>query len=447
MSLDEAIADYRRADATDKSRRDVLVRLAGDGDGDSGGDALATFAELVAECPPSSVEDALVAFAPLLRPRPNLAVEALFPRLLDALPHVSVAAIILDIANHFARAGRLRPHPASDRVARLAELFGSVTVGLEKLATVPPTDANAWEAQRRTAEEGFALLISLADALALVGDQSVCAKLRSALDLPHRRLRTEVAAALAKLGQADGVAVLAAMTAEPVVRARAMYYLEEMGLSDEIPSEFRTPAARAEGELAQWLAAPLQFGVAPQEIELLDHRTQFWPGYDEPVECFLLRYAYATPQGEIRGVGIVGPLVHATPCDIDDVSPENVYALFAGYHAEHEQIDEKLYAELPGPEQGMVDTLCRDTLCREIDAEFADVSPVKVGRFFGERHIVATARRNGQPGTVVLDANVTHWYRAGDTRRPLGVVEAYQMHKGRKLLATFNPPPAELTSE
>ncbi|MEX2187228.1 MAG: HEAT repeat domain-containing protein [Pirellulales bacterium] len=434
MLLSDAIAEYRHADATAHSRRDVLGRLANDG----GEEALATFAELVADSPPASVEDALVAFAPLMRPRPNLSVEALFPRLLDAVEHVRVAAIVLDIANHFTRSGRLGPHPASDRAVVLADLFAKVTIGLEKLSTAPPADANTWESQRRTAEEGFALLISLADALALVGDRSVCDKLRPALELPHRRLRTEVAAALARLGQADGIAALATMTAEPVVRARAIYYLEELGLADEIPGQHRTPTAKAEGVLAEWLAAPLQLGLAPHAIELLDHRKQFWPGYEEPVECFLLRYAYSAAQGELRGVGIVGPLVHATACDVDDLPPEDVYALFAGYHAEHEQIQETPLANLSGVEWDAVDTLCRD-----LNVLFTEVTPVEVGRFFGERHIVATAKRGGQPGTVVLDSNEPHWYRAGEPQRPLGIDEAYQIHKGRKLLAAFNSSPSD----
>lgn len=431
MLIDDAIADYRRADATPHSRRDALARLASDG----GRDALETFAELVATCPPENVEDGLVAFAPLLRGGRELAAEALFPRLLDAVTQVGVASIVLDVANHFVRSGRLRPHPASGRVGQLAELFAQVTIGLEKLSAASPADAAAWQSQRRAAEEGFALLISLADALALIGDRSACDRLRSALDLPHRRLRTEVAAALARLGQGDGVAALVALLAEPVVRNRATHYLEELGLADEVPAAYRTPAAKAEGTLAQWLAAPLQFGLPPQALELIDERAQFWPGYEDRVECFLFRYGYALAQGEIRGVGVVGPLVQATACDIDDLSPEDVYALFAGYQAEHESIVETPFGELPAMEKEMVETLCRD-----VGAPYSDVTPVKVGRFFGERHVVAAALREGKPGTLVLDATGPHWYRAGDPQRTLAAEEAYQMHKGRKLLATFNPP-------
>lgn len=427
--LADVIAEYRSTGVSSAARRDWLVRLANDGRAA----ALATFAELVASDPPASVEDVLVAFAPLLRKPSALPVEALFPRLLDATVHLSVAAIVLDVANHYVRTGRLRPHPANDRSAKLAALFESVAIRLEKLPKTPPGDAAEWEAQRRAAEEGFALLISLCDTLALVGDRSVCDPLRAALDLPHRRLRTEVAAALARLGQSDGIDALAQMTAEPVVRTRAIAYLEELGLGDQVPAEYRSAIARAEGQLAQWLAAPLQFGIGPHEIELVDRRTQSWPGFDEPVECFLFRYAYRAGQGELAGIGIVGPLVYAAPCGADELGVDDLYALFAGYHAEHESIGETPFAEAPGVERGMV-----EALVRELGEDYAEVVPVAVGRFFGERHIVFTATRNGGRGTLVLDAGEPHWYAAGDLRSPLGATQAYQIHKGRKLLRAFN---------
>lgn len=431
MPLADVVAEYRSEGASSAARRDALARLANDG----GAAALATFAELTATDPPTSVEDALVAFAPLLQKRSALPVEALFPRLLDATQHLSVAAIVLDVANHYVRSGRLHPHPATDRAAKLAALFESVAIRLEKLPTSSPEGAADWEAQRRAAEEGFALLISLCDTLALVGDRSVCDKLRTALDLPHRRLRTEVAAALARLGQADGVDVLAHMTAEPVVRARAIAYLEELGLGDQVPAEQRSPLARAEGELAEWLAAPLQFGVGPHALELLDRRTQYWPGFAEPVECFLFRYVYRTAQGELAGVGIVGPLVQAAPRGAEQLSADDLYALFAGYHAEHEAIAETPYPELPRIEQETVDTLLRD-----LDDGYAEAVPVKVGQFFGERHIVCAAKHGGENGTLILDANEPHWYAGGNACSPLGPAEAYQIHKGRKLLRAFNAP-------
>ncbi|MEZ6077089.1 MAG: hypothetical protein R3C56_15900 [Pirellulaceae bacterium] len=37
------------------------------------------------------------------------------------------------------------------------------------------------------------------------------------------------------------------------------------------------PPPLAEAELVSWLASAEQYGIAPQHVELIDTRTQFWP--------------------------------------------------------------------------------------------------------------------------------------------------------------------------
>ena len=56
--------------------------------------------------------------------------------------------------------------------------------------------------------------------------------------------------------------------------------------------------------------------------------------------------------------------------------------------------------------------------------------------------LVATAVRHGVEGTVIVDGAKVEWYPRGSGRRSIGPLEAYWMHKGRKLLAAFNPTPA-----
>ena len=54
------------------------------------------------------------------------------------------------------------------------------------------------------AEDGVGLAVALCDALAQIGNKEAIGKLYQAMDLSHRRLRTEAAAALAKLGEEAG---------------------------------------------------------------------------------------------------------------------------------------------------------------------------------------------------------------------------------------------------
>jgi hypothetical protein len=74
-----------------------------------------------------------------------------------------------------------------------------------------------------------------------------------------------------------------------------------------------------------------------------------------------------------------------------------------------------------------------------LDQGFSDVALVKVGQFFGESLLVATAVRQGVVGSVIVDGEKVEWYPRNSGPRSIGPNEAYWMHKGRKLLAAFNP--------
>jgi len=187
--------------------------------------------------------------------------------------------------------------------------------------------------------------------------------------------------------------------------------------------------------LAAWLSDPTNLGVAPGEMELLDQRRQYWPGYDEPVECYLFRFRYHLPQGSYENVGIAGPMAHALAADLNDLTPEDTYAVFAGWHAEHDEITEVDVREMTQWVRAEADRLLR----RLSDAGFEHIKPVKLGFFFGERVLVTAARRDGEPGTAVADVDQEYWIPAGDPQRPIGPDEAYWMVKGRKLLQQFNP--------
>lgn len=403
-------------------------------------EALEQFAELVVLDPPGDEEQAVLAFTSLFQ-RPNEEAGVLFPRLLDGLSHVSVAAPILDLANHLQRTGAASRHPAADHVHALANLLGQVTQQLQKLTEKNPLSDPAQTTEQLKASAakvatGSALVVALCDAIGLIGNHDVVGSLYNALELPHRRIKTEAAAALARLGQATGEETLKQLAAEPATRFRALAYLEELGKDELVDEQYRTDAARAEGELALWLAEPTQFGWPPTAIELVDETRQYWPGFDELQPCYLFRYRYPLQQTELTGIGIAGPLVHAiSSCDLSDLPPADIYAVYAGWHAEHTEITERPFAELADEEQ--------DTVAQQLEsaaaAEYDDVQPVAVALFLGELHVIATATRDGQSGVLILDAGQLHWFPQPATRRPLGPTEIYWMYKGRKILREFNP--------
>ncbi|MFO0896561.1 MAG: hypothetical protein U0836_03930 [Pirellulales bacterium] len=431
QAREQVVALYSALASTNASRGPLLALLARSADGPS----LAAFADLAASDPPRAARDALVAVAPLFQ-LAEYDAAPLFPRLLDALAEPALAAAVLDLANYLSSRGRVHPHPAAAKAGALAQLLGRLVERLGTAADGPlPADAAA---RRIQVAESLGLAISLIHTARLLQDPVFTGKLFQAIELPHRRLRVEAAAALAALGEKAGFEALLALTAEPVARGAALTYLEQLGRLEQAPAEFESPVARAEGRLAVWLAEPSQIGMPPTELELLDERRQPWPGFEQPVECFLFRYTYHLPTGERSGVGLVGPITWAFAVDPTELPVADVYALFAGWQAEHEEI-----AESPFDEQAQA---AWQTLRPLLEQQgYSEVRPEKLGAFFGERHLVTAAVRNGERGTAVVDLaelgrdpkRAIAWYPRAAAGGALGPTEAYWLHKGRLLLAAF----------
>ncbi|HUY88962.1 MAG TPA: hypothetical protein VMV10_09530 [Pirellulales bacterium] len=429
-AVERAIELYRQLGAASQARHELLGALANSGRPE----ALAAFAELVVADPPARAQDAVLAFVPFFQRQKQLAPR-LFPRLLDALEHPSTAAVVLDLANFLTRQRLAAPHPASARVERLAALLGGLTSRLARLEEHPEEFAPSPAALHALVAESVDLVVGLCHALAMIGDVNATGKLRQTLELSHRRLRTEAAFALAGLKDERGVEVLAEMAAEPVARARALAYLEELGLISRAREADRSPAARAEVDLAAWLASPVGFGMPPQKLELFDTCRQFWPGYDDEVDCYLFRYEYRMGGQKLSGIAMAGPITHALRADLEDLPPADSYALYAGWCAEHESIGQ-LTPEQLSLEQHAEWLRLQDEL---IEQGCEDVRLVKLGRFFGEEHFVATARRREQAGVLIADQGQIDWHPLGFGSRPLGPDEFYDLHLGRKLLRAFNP--------
>src|SRR6185503_9186201 len=102
--------------------------------------------------------------------------------------------------------------------AELITLLGELVQTLLLLEERPDQFGDTAQELSRRVARGVALAVSLCDALALMGEQSATGKLNQALRVGHRRLRTEAAAALARLGEEAGVTELVQLAAEPVAR-------------------------------------------------------------------------------------------------------------------------------------------------------------------------------------------------------------------------------------
>lgn len=395
--------------------------------------ALELLLELLLTDPPQRTEHADQAFVPLFR-RKDQRVAALYPRLLDAVQHPQIATAVLDLANYLVRERVMTTHPGRERWQHLAELLGGVVQHLDNLERHPNQYAKTPEELSQKVGQSVGLAIALCDALGLIGEAKTVGRLRQALELSHRRIKTEAAAALARLGDDEGVEALQELAAQPASRPQAIAYLTELGLEDKIEPQFRTPAAKAEGEFAAWLASRAQIGIPPHRLQVIDRRQQFWPGFHEPVDCSLVRYEYNFPAGRITGIGIAEPLIHAFQVDLEDLPPDDIYAMYAGWSAEHASIRETPVEQLDGQSRTFMDELAGQLA----NMGYTHIRPIKLGQFFGQQIPVYVAKYEDKPGVAMVEGGRVHWVPAGNSSRPLGPHEAYDMLKGRKLMEAFN---------
>ena len=420
---------YRRLGSQSEVRHQLLLLLT-----QSASPAdLRCFAQLMAFDPPGSSAAAAAAFSPLFR-RKKIDVSALFPTILEGISHVQIAAPILDLANFVTRHDLVDRHPAHDRKTTLIDLLGKIVGRLGRLGDDVCESSESWSTRREMVNDGLALCVSLCDALALIGDSAAIGKLNQAIELEHRRVRVEAAAALARLGEKRGTEELVKLAAEPVARLRVLAYTEELDIVQDVADQYKTEIARSEAELACFLAKPTQFGIAPTHFELIDQREQYWPGYDAPVVCFLFRYTYSLPNSSWSNIGISGPLTHSWNSDMENLSFDDIYAAYAGWQAEHEDIYQIDIHDLHPQQRRHVERL-KNRLADEGHDEIRDES---LGFFFGEQVLLATACNDGIRGSVVVDQQNVYWYPHASHSRYLTPSDVFAIYKGRKMLRMFN---------
>ena len=395
--------------------------------------SLEKLADLMIEAPPAQWQAVGLGLSPLWHAdAPEL--ENFFDFVSDALMHPSTMAVLLDLANFSSREQKLTSHPWSNKADQLSSLLTEVVKQLQLLEEDPNKFGDSVEEVQHRLNESVALTISLCDSLGLIQDPDCKDCLLGAMALKHRRIQTEAAGALARIGVAEGKQRILELANDRAARMRAVFYAEELGCVDEIPAELRAPQALAESELAGWLAAPEQFGFGPNEMELIDSTTQYWPGYDEPQTCYLFRFNYSFPQGSISNIGIAGPLTQAFSADLANLPVADIYAAFAGWQAEHEEIFEVPITGLNPAQRREADRLEETLALQGLEIE----KPVALTFFFGEVALLAEVQQDSKSLCAVTDGEETLCFPTHEGPTALTPDVILCIYRGRKLLRTFN---------
>ncbi|MGV3486099.1 MAG: HEAT repeat domain-containing protein [Planctomycetaceae bacterium] len=384
--------------------------------------------------PPTHWMEAAQVLSPLMQHR-DWPVDAVFPLLLEAISHPSVAAPAIDLANFVTRRGLMPQHPATHHVEMLNRLLSAVTARLERFEQDPATLGEDVATVQERLSQAVSLSVSLCDALGLIGAESSRPRLEEAMQLRHRRVQCEAAGALTRMGSSEGRERLISLASEPSARLRVIAYAEELGIEDSVDPAYRSDSALAESEVAIWLSQPDRFGVPPTSVETIEQRPWMWPGYSDRVDCFLVRFHYDLGQRSYSNIAIAGPVVFALACDLADMQADDIYAIYAGWQAEHNDIFAVAANQFNASQRRVVDTL-QSHLDR---AGYEELKAELFGVFLDEHAAVFSAMREGKPCRVLTDGLETIHIPVAGRARPLQATDLWNLFKGRKMLRTFNP--------
>ena len=396
-------------------------------------DALQVLVEILNESPPTDWMDAAQLLSPLMQ-HDDWPIDAVFPAVLQSLSEPALAASLLDLANYLVRQGKVDRHPAANMLDALCELLGQVSSRLAFFEENPRAFGDDVPTVQKRLGEAVALAVSLCDTLALIGDPSAIGKLNQTVTLRHRRVQCEAAGALAKLGDDEGEKRLIELAADPAARLRAIAYADELGVGNEIDEKYRTADATAEAEMALWLSQPHQMGVPPTHVEVAASRRLLWPSFDDPVDVTLVRFEYNMGDQGYSNIGMTGPAVYTMACDLADMPLDDIFAIYAGWHADHPDI-----FSVPADAFNDAQTRTMETFGQHLQhLGYEDLKPALLGLFLDERAGIFTGSREGTECVVATDGLETIDQATAGRNRPLSAADLFNLYKGRKMLRTFN---------
>ena len=172
---------YRAVEPGANSRNHLLAWLATTDDPS----AMNLFTDLMVDDPPMNDRGIAIAFQPFFRSQGQhqRAFENLFPRLLDAVQHIGLAAGVLDLANFLTRQNHVTTHPATERKEALVSILDRVTHELEQIEQGNIQGGADPVKLSGQIENSVVLVVSLCDALGLISNDSAIPALQRTCEL------------------------------------------------------------------------------------------------------------------------------------------------------------------------------------------------------------------------------------------------------------------------
>lgn len=159
--------------------------------------------------------------------------------------------------------------------------------------------------------------------------------LQAAVDHPHPLIKAEAGWALCKLGDRRGIRLLQSVARNVRYSGIARMYLEELGEEASIPREALEPDFVAMSDLCQFLAHPGEYGIPPDQVEVLNTQTLNWPPSQRQETVWLIRVTYGPGHAGVdphSGVAFVGAELAYEPERMKDLkSFEQLYGAYCAW--------------------------------------------------------------------------------------------------------------------
>ena len=157
-----------------------------------------------------------LAFAPLMDASVVPPEWLLDDLIASATGYSQIASAVYDLSNFYFRHEVIDYHPAEDKLEALDELLGQLYQNLNKIESGEVNPNIDRQVLNRQVSDSVALMVSLCDTFALTRYEPASEHIAQAMSLRHRRVQTEAAAALARLGHEEGREALIALVKDPV---------------------------------------------------------------------------------------------------------------------------------------------------------------------------------------------------------------------------------------
>jgi hypothetical protein len=242
-------------------------------------------------------------------------VQYLLNTLSHSIPENHIGIALLNLCNQACQSRVVDEHPF-DTEAGIAKL-------------------KAWMTCSQPNEIGYPR--AAAKAIRHIGPPSRNELLNLAKDHQDVVVCLEGLAAAASLGERAGVEALLRHCLDPKESLIARDHLKGLGLADKVPSRVFQEEFVVQAEMAQWLTLESDYGRPPDIMEILEHRSLFWPPAHSVKKLFLVKFVYGAPGPELpaAGVGMVGSVTCSLIGETTfQLPPEDVYGLHCCWELE-----------------------------------------------------------------------------------------------------------------